>query len=121
MKKTLLILFILVSNIFAFEHLTVENFDEKIKDKNVIIDFYATWCPPCKIIDKNLKNFDKSKPEGITIYKVDIDAQRDLLSKFSVKSIPTLVYVVNGELKYLTVGVQSEEEISQNTEIYLVK
>ena len=50
MKKIILLMLISIASLFAYEELTVDNFDEKIKDKNVIIDFYAVWCPPCKIL-----------------------------------------------------------------------
>ena len=121
MKKFLLIVALLVTNIFAFEHLTVENIDEKLKDKKVILDFYATWCPPCKIIAKNLNSFDEIKPKDVVIYKVDIDAQRDLIKRFDVKSIPTIVFLNNGELKHLQVGIQTVDDLKKNTKKYLLK
>lgn len=121
MKKFLIIFCLFTSSLFAFEHLTVDNFDEKIQGKKVIIDFYASWCPPCKIIAKNLISYDETKPEEVTIYKVDIDDQRELVSKFGVVSIPTLVYANDGKVMNLTVGVQSLDQINDNVNSYLLK
>lgn len=121
MKKILIIFCLFASSLFAFEHLTVDNIDEKIKGKKVIIDFYASWCPPCKIIAKNLIAYDSIKPDEITIYKVDIDDQRELVSKFGVVSIPTLVYINDGKIVNLTVGVQSSDQIKANVTSYLLK
>lgn len=119
MKKILLIVTFLITNIFAFEHLTSDNIDEKIKDKKVILDFYATWCPPCKIIAKNLNSFEKTKPSDVVIYKIDIDDQRELIKRFDVKSIPTIVFLDNGKVKHLQVGVQNLDDLKKNTKKYL--
>jgi len=121
MKRIILIVLLFVVNSFGFEHLTAENIDEKIKDKKVIIDFYATWCPPCKIISKNLNEFDGKKSKDVVIYKIDIDAQRDLIKRFNVESIPTLVFVDKGEIKYSKVGIQTVSELEKNTKKYLLK
>ena len=121
MKKLLIIFCLFASSLFAFEHLTVDNIDEKIKGKKIIIDFYATWCPPCKVIAKNLSSYDSTKPEEVTIYKVDIDDQRELVSKSGVVSIPTLAYVNDGKVVKLTVGVQSLDQINDNVNSHLLK
>jgi thioredoxin 1 len=121
MKKVILIFCLFASSLFAFEHLTVDNIDEKLKGKKVILDFYASWCPPCKIIAKNLETYSETKPDEITIYKVDIDDQRDLVGKFGVESIPTLLYIKDGEIKKLSVGLQSLDQINDNVNAYLMK
>ena len=61
MRKFLFMLLLSYASLFAFEELTVQNFDDKIKGKNVIVDIYATWCPPCKIVAQNLEEFDEEK------------------------------------------------------------
>lgn len=119
MKKILFTVMFLITNMFAFEHLTAENIEEKVKGKKVILDFYASWCPPCKIIAKNLNTYDKNKKSDITIYKIDIDDQRSLLEKFDVKSIPTIVFLDNGKIKHSQVGVQSVNDIKNNVKKYL--
>ena len=119
MKRVVLLLLLVLSPIFAFEHLTVENIDEKLKGKNVILDFYASWCPPCKIVNKNLVEYDKSKPSNVTIYKVDIDAQRALVKTYNIRSIPTVLFIQDGKIAHSKVGLQSLDEIKSNTKKYL--
>lgn len=120
MKKIIILVAFLVTNIFAFEHLTADNIDEKLKNKKVVLDFYASWCPPCKIIAKNLISFDEVKPNGVVIYKIDIDDQRELIKRFDVKSIPTVIFLDNGEVKYSQVGVQTTDDLLDNTKKYLL-
>ena len=111
MKKISIILFLCVNFLFAFEELNSDNFHEKIKDKNVIVDFHAVWCPPCKVLNNKLEEFDIIKPENVTIYKVDIDKQRDLALTYGVNKLPSLVYFKNGKKLKTIVGIQSAKEL----------
>ncbi len=121
MKKLIIVLSLFVTSLFAFEHLTVDNMAEKIKDKNVIVDFYASWCPPCKIVGKNINEYADTKPDEVTIYKVDIDDQRELVTKYGVESIPTVLYIKNGKIVKSIVGIQSVSDINSNVNKYLLK
>ena len=112
MKKILIIMLFSVVSIFAYEELTMDNFDSKIKDKNVIVDFYADWCPPCKILAVNLEDFDLVKPDNVEIYKVNIDDQLVLAKKHGVSKLPTLVYFKNGKPVNDYVGVLSVAELT---------
>ena len=116
MKKIFLIILFSMVSLFAYEELTIENFDSKIKNKNVIVDFYAVWCPPCKILAANLEDFDVVKPENVEIYKVDVDKQRNLALKYGVSMLPTLVYFKDGKPLNKYVGVLSVEELAQKSE-----
>ena len=111
MKKIILLMLISIASLFAYEELTVDNFDEKIKDKNVIIDFYAVWCPPCKILASNLEDFDVVKPDNVEIFKVNIDNQMVLAKKYGVSKLPTLIFFKNGKVMKDYVGVLSSEEL----------
>ena len=115
MKKTLIVLLFSFVSLFGFEHLTPENIDEKLKDKNAIVDFYATWCPPCKILAKNLIKFDKVKPSDVVIYKVDIDQYRELATRYNIRALPTLVYIKNGTVVKKEVGIKDEERLMLNS------
>ena len=115
MKKILIVLLFSFVSLFAFEHLTPKNIDEELKGKNAIVDFYATWCPPCKVLAKNLIKFDKVKPSNVVIYKVDIDQHMDLAKRYNVTSLPTLVYIKNGTVVKKEVGIQDEERLMLNS------
>lgn len=111
MKKILIVLFLSINFLFAFEELNSNNFNQKIQDKNVIIDFYAVWCPPCKVLNNKLEEFDIIKPNSVTIYKVNIDEQKQLAKKYQIRSLPSLVYFKNGKKLETIVGIQSSKEL----------
>lgn len=87
------------------EHLTKETFKEKVfnweagKDWKYegtvpcMIDFYADWCGPCKMVAPILEELQKEYGEEIVIYKVDTEAQQELASMFGIQSIPSLLFV----------------------------
>ena len=69
-------------------------------DKPCIIDFWATWCPPCKVIAPILDGLAKEYEGQIYIYKVDVDKEKELAQAFGIQSIPTLLFVpMNGDPK----------------------
>ena len=111
MKKIFFLFLFSVISVFAFEELNMDNFEDKIKDKNVIVDFYAPWCPPCKIVANNLENFDVSKPDNVQIYKVNVDDELALAKKYGVSKLPTLIFFKNGKVMKDYVGVLSSEEL----------
>lgn len=111
MKKIFLVFIISVVTLFAYEELNMNNFESKIKDKNVIVDFYAPWCPPCKIVANNLEDFDVTKPENIQIYKVNVDDELTLAKKYGVSKLPTLIYFKNGKAVKDYVGVLTPKEL----------
>lgn len=76
---------------------TIDEFNEFIKNECVIIDFYATWCGPCKMQAPVLEELENSRSE-IKIAKVDVDKLQSLAQRYGVMSIPTLLLFKNGEL-----------------------
>jgi thioredoxin 1 len=115
MKKIVLIILLGVISLFAYEELNINNFEDKIKDKNVIVDFYAPWCPPCKIVANNLEDFDITKPDNVQIYKVNIDDELNLAKKYGVTKLPTLIYFKNGKVVKDYIGVLSAEELLETS------
>ena len=79
-------------------------------DKKVLVDFYATWCGPCKIISPIIEEVAKEN-SGVKFVKVDIDANQELAEKYEVVYIPTLVVIENGKEITKSVGAISKEEI----------
>lgn len=87
------------------EHLTIDSFKEKIFDwevdkewkykgeKPCLIDFYADWCGPCKMIAPILDELQKEYDGKLLIYKVNTEEQRDLAAMFGIQSIPSLLFV----------------------------
>jgi thioredoxin 1 len=115
MKKIILTILLGVISLFAYEELNINNFEDKIKDKNVIVDFYAPWCPPCKILANNIEDFDISKPDSVQIYKVNIDDELNLAKKYGVTKLPTLIYFKNGKVVKNYIGVLSPEELLETS------
>ena len=74
-------------------HLTSETFDQAVNagDDLVVVDFFATWCGPCKMLAPTVEKMAELHPE-VHFYKVDIDEDMDLATRFKVMSVPTLLY-----------------------------
>ena len=113
MKKIFLMFLVSVMTLFAYEELNINNFEDKIKDKNVIVDFYAPWCPPCKIVANNFEDFDITKPDNVQVYKVNVDDELTLAKKYGVSRLPTIIYFKNGKVVKDYVGVLTSEELLQ--------
>jgi thioredoxin 1 len=89
--------------------ITQQNYSEVVlkSKKPVLIDFYADWCGPCKMLIPILANLSEQHPE-ITVVKCDVDANQDLAMKFGVRSIPTVVAMRSGVEVNRKVGLASE-------------
>lgn len=87
------------------------NFESEIKGATnpVIVDFYADWCGPCKMIAPILEEI--SETEDVTVLKVNVDASNDLAQQYGVVNIPTMITFVNGEMHKKHVGALPKDQI----------
>ena len=82
-------------------------------DKPVLVDFWASWCMPCKMQGDVLREFAPSVNGKVKIVKINVDESEKIALAYNIVSIPTLVIFVNGELKEKTVGLTSSGELSE--------
>ena len=91
---------------------SVDNFEEVVlkSDKAVLVDFYADWCGPCKMIAPTIEEIANEHPEYL-ICKVNVDEALPLAIKYGVESIPNLVAIKNGEMTGRIIGMRPKEAI----------
>ena len=93
----------------------MSNFDTFIKsEKPVLIDFFATWCGPCKALAPILKQVKDSLGEQITILKIDVDKNQQISNQYQVRGVPTMILFQKGKQLWRQSGVLSKEEIIKN-------
>ncbi len=100
-------------------HITKENFEKEVlsSDKSVILDFYATWCAPCKAQSRILENLSTLWGEEVKICKCDVDENEEFASSFGIESIPTLFFYKNGVKIGQYTGVLEKEGLRRMLEI----
>jgi thioredoxin 1 len=89
------------------------NFQSEVLDSGhpVIVDFYAEWCGPCKMIAPALEEIAREQQDKVKIAKVNIDEQAELAQRYNIQSLPTLLYFQNGEVVNRLIGASSKKVI----------
>ena len=92
------------------EEINESIFKEKVKDGKVLVDCYAPWCGPCKMLSPIVDEV-ASEIDDCTFYKINVDDAEEVSKEYGIMSIPTLLLFENGELKEKVVGFRSKEEL----------
>lgn len=79
----------------------------------VLVDFYADWCGPCRMMPPILDKVKKSFGDGLTIVKIDVDRNQQAAAAYGIRSIPTLILFQNGEIKWQQAGVPQAAQLEQ--------
>jgi len=93
------------------KHLDTSNFDETTSSGVTLVDFWAEWCGPCKMLGPILDEIAEEIGEDAVIAKVDVDEAQELASRYSVRSIPALFVLKDGEVKDQFVGLQDKQTL----------
>jgi thioredoxin 1 len=92
--------------------LTIENFETEVLsfDGPVLVDFWASWCGPCKSLSPTIDEIATELPAGMKVCKINVDDNQPLAQEFRVMSIPTVVFFKNGEAVNRFVGIRDKSE-----------
>lgn len=96
----------------ALIHLENENYDELIKEGIVVVDFFATWCGPCKMLGPIIEKLGNSMND-VKFIKVDVDKHEELARRYGVMSIPTIIFFKDGKEVTKRIGFIPEEGIKE--------
>jgi thioredoxin len=102
-------------------HLTDQTFDEEIgsSDSPVLVDFWADWCGPCKMIAPTLEEISKDFAGRLKVAKLNVDDAQSTAQRFEVMSIPTLILFKDGEVKLRIVGAKGKGQLLQEIDPFL--
>lgn len=97
----------------AVLNLTKDNFQSEVMEADVpvIVDFWATWCGPCKMLSPILEEISEEANGSVKVCKVNIDDEAELAARYSVMAVPAVMVVKNGEITAAAVGFKPKEDI----------
>ena len=97
------------------KYLTLDesNFDETIKDGVVLVDFWATWCGPCRMLAPTIEELAEDYEGKVKVCKLDVDENQSIAMRFKVMSIPTVFVFKNGEPDKKIIGLSDKDEYAE--------
>lgn len=103
------------------ESLNSENFEEKVlqSSKPVLVDFWASWCPPCRALAPTLEEFAGEMKDKVEVMKVDVQTSSDIPAQFDVLNIPTMILFKDGQEVTRIVGNRSKRALKREVEKFL--
>jgi len=95
------------------KHVTLQSFETEVLQSPVpvLVDFYADWCGPCRMLAPTLERLSDEFAGRATVVKINVDQEPELASQFQVQSIPTLVFIADGNLVTRTSGLATEASL----------
>lgn len=97
-------------------NVTENNFEQEVlkSNKKVIVDFYADWCGPCKMMSPIIDEIAEEQGDNVKVVKVNLDENINLAEKYEVMSIPTIMVFNNGQIIKTFIGVTAKEQIIES-------
>jgi thioredoxin 1 len=101
--------------------ITTQNFEEMVlnSDKPVLIDFWAEWCGPCRMVGPIVDDLHKDYEGKAIIGKVNVDEEQEIAAKYGIRNIPTILFFKNGEIVDKNVGVAPKIDLSKKIDALL--
>ncbi len=96
-----------------------EEFDTLMKEDLVLVDFFATWCGPCKMLTPVLEDLSEELKDKLTIVKVDVDESPDLAKRFGIMAVPTMILFKSGQQVNAFQGYMAKPQLKQAIDQYL--
>lgn len=95
------------------KQLTTQEFQSEVLESTepVLVDFFATWCGPCKMMAPVIDQLSEEMNGKAKVYKIDVDQARDIAAKYSIMSVPTLVFFKNGEVADQIIGAAPKDRL----------
>ena len=94
--------------------LGTDSFDEALRtDHPVVVDFWAEWCPPCRVLGPEIDALAETLGDSATVAKVDIEAHPELAERYGIQSIPTVLIFSGGEVVQRFVGIQTADALAE--------
>jgi thioredoxin 1 len=99
-------------------HLDESNFEREVtrSEQPVLVDFWAEWCGPCKLIAPLLDEIAREKAGSVKVAKVNVDENQSLSSKYNIRAIPSLLFFKNGQLRDQVTGMTSKKDLLSRIE-----